>query len=657
MRFSPANFVALNFLIFSDFYVSSNHNGAQNRKKSMPKNQKIFLGVQKVINSKPVRKTAISFLAILLLVNAAAFGADNELLKIVPADSLFCVQINNLDSTLSQTDQFLSGVLPIPMGTQMGLRMGLAQLFGNPALDGINTSSSFGVFASASSGKSFEEMVTIVIPVADYQKLVGSSRNLNPPDANGISHMNTGGFITQVGSYVLIKSPNSYKNLLALKKSATTAEFKSLASSLDSVSAAQAALSPLWIYGNMPQVEKTFGPQITAAFEAMKKQFEQMPPGAFGTTGSVADIMNIYFDIIKGFMSQSKYVSLTIKPQPDCLSVGITAAAMPGTKMASLFTTDALTKKENKLRPYLQNGAMMNFSGNVTGKLNSETTKLFADWFSKKTTPEKAAKIQALVNDMTAVFNGNDAISASIDPNSKPPFSELIVSEISDKDKFNKMVDEGAELVNSGIVNDFYKDLGMPIQCSMTIKRGVENYNGVSIDSAVLAMKIADANSPQAQMMKQMYGDKIEYRWAIVNNLFVCAIGGDSNAKLKNLVDQVKAGSPTQVCSEVKDALALLPGSEKADLIATFNLVRCFDFLPMAMPMMPKMNIPTKSNLAFAGRIDNGIATIDIAIPKTHLMEIMQAVMMLQQNTQMKPQTAQPVPVKPTTDANSKKPD
>ncbi len=628
---------------------------------------KFFLGVQKVINLNPVRKTAFLFLTMLLLANAAALGADNEILKIIPADSLFCIQINNLDFTLSQTDQYLSGILPPMMGTQMAVRMGLAKIFENPSLDGINTSGSFGVFADAGGSKLMEEMLTIVIPVADYQKLVNSSPNLNPPDANGISTLKMGGLVTQVGNFVFVKPPDvNYGSLLTLKKSVAGAEFKSLASSLDSVSAAQAASGPLWIYCNMPQIEKTFGPQITAAFEAMKKQFEQMPPGAFGTTGSVADIMNIYFDIIKGFVSQSKYVSLTIKPQPNVLTISTTVSALPGTKMASLFTTDTLTKKENKLRPYLQNGAMMNYSGNVTGKLNSEATKLFVDWFSKKTTPERAAKIQALANDIASVFNGNDAVSASIDPNSKPPFSELIVSEISDKDKFNKMVDKGAELVNSGIVNDLYKDLGMPLQCSLIVKRGVENYNGVSIDSAVLAMKLADANSPQAQMMKQIYGDGITYRWAIVNNLFVCALGSDSNAKLKKLIDQVKAGGPTQVCSEVKDALALLPGSEKACCIATFNLVRCFDFLPM----MPKMNIPTKSNLVFAGKMDNGSVTIDIVLPKTHLMEIVQVVQSMVQ-MQVKP-TITPVPTTEQTggpqelkipqptkpaDANSKKQD
>jgi hypothetical protein len=152
-------------------------------------------------------------------------------------------------------------------------------------------------------------------------------------------------------------------------------------------------------------------------------------------------------------------------------------------------------------------------------------------------------------------------------------------------------------------------------------------------------------------MIKQMYGSGIEYRLAVVNNMFVHVLGGDIDAKIKKLIDQVKSGGPTQVCSEVKDALAILPGSEKANFIATFNCVKCLDFLPVMMPMMPKMNIPTKSNLAFAGRIDNGSITIDIALPKTHLMEIVQAVQVMVQ-AQMQP--PQPNMLEPA-DANSKK--
>jgi hypothetical protein len=41
------------------------------------------------------------------------------------------------------------------------------------------------------------------------------------------------------------------------------------------------------------------------------------------------------------------------------------------------------------------------------------------------------------------------------------------------------------------------------------------------------------------------------------------------------------------------------------------------------MPIpMPKMDIPTKSNIAFAGRAGNGKMNVEIVLPKEHLMEI-----------------------------------
>ena len=500
-------------------------------------------------------------------------------------------------------------------------------MLGNPSLDGVNTSGSIAIFVKAGSGGGLEEeMLTIVIPVSDNQKFLASSSNIEKPDANGISTIqNAGGFITQVGSFAFIKPPTAYKDLLDMKKSIQSAGFKSLASSLDT-SALQATLSPVWIYCNMPHVQKTFGPQVATAFEEMKKQITQMPPGTLGTTGNITEILNIYFDVIKGFMTQSKYLSLSIKPAPDNLTLSLAVAGLPGTKMAGLLIPDIL-KKENRLLPYLQNGAMFNYSGVNPGKLNSETIKLFAEWFSKKTTPEKAAKILAIANDASSIFNGSEAVSASIDPNGKPPFSETIISEISDKDKFNRVIDQALELINGGMINDFYKSLGIPLQLNMAVKRGVENYNGVSIDSALISIKFPDANSPETAMLKQIYGNEgITYRWAVVNNLFVCAIGSSSDMKLKKLIDQVKAGGPTQVSSEIKNAISILPGSDKANFIATFNIVRCMGFLPVVLPMMPKMNFVTNSNLAIAGKIDNGTAAIDIALPKAHLMEIMQIV-------------------------------
>lgn len=92
--------------------------------------------------------------------------------------------------------------------------------------------------------------------------------------------------------------------------------------------------------------------------------------------------------------------------------------------------------------------------------------------------------------------------------------------------------------------------------------------------------------------------------------------------------------------SEMKAALALLPEAEKADFVMTYNLLRWFKIagsmtvMPIPMPML-QMDIPTKSNIALAGNIGNGKMTVDIAMPKEHLTEIMTAFLMMQQQMKM----------------------
>jgi predicted Zn-ribbon and HTH transcriptional regulator len=51
----------------------------------------------------------------------------------------------------------------------------------------------------------------------------------------------------------------------------------------------------------------------------------------------------------------------------------------------------------------------------------------------------------------------------------------------------------------------------------------------------------------------------------------------------------------------------------------------------------PQIDIPTKSNISFAGKVGKGTLTIDIALPKEHLAEIAAGAMMIQQQM-MQPQ-------------------
>jgi hypothetical protein len=57
-------------------------------------------------------------------------------------------------------------------------------------------------------------------------------------------------------------------------------------------------------------------------------------------------------------------------------------------------------------------------------------------------------------------------------------------------------------------------------------------------------------------------------------------------------------------------------------------------FMPMPMP---QVDVPTQSNLAIAGTIGNGKLLLNLAIPKQHVLEVMQIVMRMQQQKMQSP--------------------
>ena len=195
-------------------------------------------------------------------------------------------------------------------------------------------------------------------------------------------------------------------------------------------------------------------------------------------------------------------------------------------------------------------------------------------------------------------------------------------------------MDRSVRMMNTGPIAQFYKSLGF--EMSYTVQRGVDQYNGISIDAARFVMKAADANQPQAQLINAMYGDGFSYRWAMVDRLWVCVVGGDVDQAIRRLIDEVKAVGVKPLAGEVQAALALVPQAGRADFVATYNFVRTLNIIPAMMGAMmpvpmPEINIPTKSNFVFAGKAGNGKMTIDMAVPKEHLMEIMQVMTTMQQ--------------------------
>jgi hypothetical protein len=576
----------------------------------------------------------------------AESSAEDELLKIVPAESLFCMRVNNFEYTVRMIDQFLAGSSPMPMATSMLVRMQLAKVLGSPELNGVNMNGSFMVFGvilpdeSTQTNSVSNFFLGGLVPVTDYRQFISRNPNCGQPDEKGISKITSNGttamLVTQVGNYALISSANNYDKLVALAKMISTTKTVGLANALDGNQTKLATKEPLWMYGNVQQASRTFAPLVFGQLEKIKTEMEKKKPTVQGPPVDVATIIDMYANIIKTLMKETKSLSLTVRPKANACNLTVSVTAVPGTDMASIFAADISAQQENELLGYLEDGAIVNvgFKANTPflKKLNDKRFDLLAVIAGESMTAEDIAKTKALVADVFDCLGGSMAGSFSIDDKNKPPFAIKYVIEVKDANKFNKVLEEAIEMMNTSGTMDFYKSFGM--EMSFAIKRGIERYKGVSIDSAKLVMKSTDPNSPQGQMMNAMFVDGFDYRWGIVNGLWVCTVSSEPDSAIRELIDQVKAGGPTQMGDEMRKALTLLPEANKADFVATYNFLRWFKMVgaivPMPMPML-QMDIPTKSNIAFAGNAGNGRMVVDIAVPKEHLMEIMSAALVMQQ--------------------------
>jgi len=628
--------------------------------------------------------TTLAAIILALCVPAFVQGADkgDAVLSIIPADSIFCVRINNLNQATGNLDQYLMGVSPIPVSTGSMIKGQLGMMFGNFELKGFDVNGIFAAFATAESGDK-EPDFYILLPVTDYAQLTDPNFHVSPADSNGISAVGMGPsgqfFIKKVNSFALMSK--DYRKLSAMAATIAGAKTTSLASSLDAAQVKQSSTEPIWAYANMVKISSVYKKQISDGLEEMRKhladpgmsiqsnidtlektkqqmvakdpnnpmiasfdtQIESMKTQKAQMQKSpafMAGFANALGGYAKDFTQQSKSITLSCNPKPAVLNFRVGLDALPGTEMAGMLVADGAAKN-NPLIGYTEDGAAMNCVGRINHtaykKLNAKCVDLMVIMSGKDANDPNIIKTKNILDDLVDSIGDFVVCSFKVDPNAKPCFDAKYVLEVKDVNKFNKVSDEFVQLWTGSSFNDLYKGMGM--ETGFTLKRGAENYKGVSIDAAKLSMKYTDTNSPQAKVLEAMYGGGFEYRWAIVNGLWVCRISGDPNAVYK-LIDQVKAGAPAQVCSEMQKAIAVIPDAGSKDAIVTYNYLRLMKMMQAFSPQLPftMPDVPSKSNLVFAHKIDNGSLTIDFALTKEHLSEMMTAFqMMMQQQMQQQP--------------------
>ena len=596
-----------------------------------------------------------------------ATESSDELLSLIPAESMVAVRLNNFDLTLSQLDAYLTGVSPVPMSLAMMAKMQLGQMLGSPELKGVNTGGNFGAYAVAKPGQ-MEPVIKVLVPVSSYAEFVSGSPNIGEADTNGVSKMTMKG-----QPFAVVKQAGNYAVFGKADDPVSSNVSKGLETTIDTAEKTTAAEQPIWAYVNLQKVGEVYGDAAVAQLQKSKTMMVDMnanmevmlaglekrkagidlnDPNQRDTIESLdkqiastkktikqleknpmmdnfGNVMDMYIRIVETMLSESKSFSLAIKPEADVLTLLETYTAMPGSETAKALVADTSGVKADKLINYLQDGAMMNFTCRLNKpllrKFYSDSICLMGVMTAGKMSDEDITKMEGMVTDIIDSLGGAMAMSLWVDETASPPFMEDCIVEVSNAEKFNETILKGIELWNDSGFMDFYKEMGLEV--NYVVKMNAYEYKGAKVNSAALTFKSTDPNSQEAQIIEKMYGDGFEYRWAIVDGLCVEAIAGDVDAAIKQLIDEVKDGGSSEAASDIKQAAAML-GDGADDFFGTFNIVRMLKMMS-AMPSFPITNIAvqSKSNIAFGGKIGNGKAVLKVAVPKAHISEILTVVM------------------------------
>jgi hypothetical protein len=600
-----------------------------------------------------VSALVLSLSAMALAAAAPAAKPAEDPFKLIPANALFCVRINNLNNSLGQTDLFLTGLFPA--GVSMPVKSLLGQLLGSPEPVGVNMAGSFAVFGLSSDGNTpSQPRIGILVPVTDYSRFAGGNPNVKPASAQGVSRISAQGdgataLITQVGGYALAMPAEgaSDESLVAMKKTMTLAA-TGVGANVDAAELKRAQSSAVWAYLNVPIVAKQYGAMLKSTLQGLKATMAAMPGQNAASSAQVDTALDMYLSMFDSLMNETRFITLTLDPSAGAIRAAVTVAALPNTGMADLFK-GAPAQVDPKMLGYFRDGAAMNFAFTVDpakmSKLNAMNLDMMMKFMGKDLSPEDIAAVKKMAADSSDMISGTVVASVLATPQAKPPFDIRYIAKLKDQAKFNQMLDEAVKLMSpGGVFTKAYKDMGVNMTASL--KRKVANYKGVDIDSMQFAMTTTDALSPQSKQIAAMYGSGLTVQMAVTDGFLVYALAGDPNAAIRDLIDQVKAGGPAKTGAETQTALQLIPGADKGSMFATINATRLTQMglaVSGVSASSSQSSVTSSSDLALASSCGDGKMVLELAVPKQQVTEIMGVIMQIQVQQMMQQQTpAQP---------------
>lgn len=376
-------------------------------------------------------------------------------------------------------------------------------------------------------------------------------------------------------------------------------------------------------------------PMVLGGLQMMKGQLEKakesgeelpMDPAA------IAGIFDFYGGILKTVLEGTENVTLAVAPSAEACSVTLGLKPVPDSMMAAVVG-EPLEGDLDHMLGYLENGAMFNVAGKIDRE-NLKTTyaglfKLMGKMIPGGMSEADAEHLEKLIAKGIDAMGDSLAITFGVNDKDSMPFTGKYVIEVRDQAAFGQVLEEEMKLMGEGgVLADLYKGFGM--EMNVEVDRDAGTYKGAQIGAAKVGFKGAGDGAMQAEMSKifeKMFGDGLDYRWAFEKGNCVYTLGGDADGMIRELIDQIRAGGPKQVGSQMKAALEVLGNSDKADVVGTFNFVRYMQmvagFIATAEDVdMPELETPTESNIAFAGRTtEAGNLAFQIVMPKEHLLE------------------------------------
>jgi hypothetical protein len=567
----------------------------------------------------------------------AARGRGDRLLQLMPAETLFCVRVNNLDRTVSQVNAFVRGIAPGDFDADVMILPKLTAMLGAERMKQVRQEGSFAIFGATlpadeeQQGPFANLFVGLFLPVDDYAAFVGGDK---PKRQAGIATLRVNGepkaLVARYGRHVLMCSPDARKQLARARRMLREQD-RGLRDALGVEEQKLATQSPVWLYGNVEQASALVKPMIAGKLAQIQAELSKAKERS--PFGDPTGIITFYAELLNIITEETASVAVGLAPSDETCKVTFMAKAVPGSETASLMAIDGPPALYKDALGHLKDGAVINVATTID---QEALTKGYLRWIELLPrligAEVPAAELDRLRELTRRSFRAmGDSASFTFSPGAKKegfPFAMEYVFAVKDGAVIEKALAEELELTNSDVFKSFFKNFGFKMRAS--VEDETAPYKDVAIHSANVAFEMEFDDSPPAQMMKKMWSDGIAYRWAVVGDRCAYTIGQEADVRVRGLIDLLQTGRVTGVCSEIRAAMEAIPESAGADAVGTFNYVRMLNAVLGGMPLpegakLPELNAPTENSIAFAGRTGDGRFTAWVAVPKQHVIEIKSA--------------------------------